>query len=512
MTIEVGDKFGELTVTRLKYKDARNKKYWLCTCSCGNSRVVRDDVLKLGNINNCGNRNLHITDKSFEDLTGREFGEWQVISLGYKDSHNRVFWRCRCLCGYEKDIRSDTLKSGKSTFCHKLNRHPDRKTHKKSISFYDWAINDDWGKELLKEARFDTKEYTAGSNSKVLWECKNKHKWNANIANRRYLHQNCPICKQNEQSKIARDSKIKYGLNDVETWCKNNGDYGKQIIDEYTGINGNGKRLELKEIGCNSVEKLRWKCKINPNHIWDSYIYNRIVNKSGCPYCSGTKVDKGRNDLLTWCNTNKDQGNNIIADWTGEDEYGNRVAIDNISFGSSIIFKWVCNKNKHIFFNTIADRTYRNQNCPYCSTNGTSYSEQFIYYSLLQIWNDTLNRIRVNKSVEHPMGIEYDIVVPSKKLCIEYGAVYWHKDKAEKDQFKQNLCINSGGYFISIIETSDIDTLFVKESDDKFIINSRNRMVALISVIANIVEMFNGDISNIDFEQSKLSAYDRMRQ
>lgn len=50
-----------------------------------------------------------------EDLTGKSFGKMTVLR---RDStKHRVRWWCLCLCGTEISLRTDGLKSGRSTSC-----------------------------------------------------------------------------------------------------------------------------------------------------------------------------------------------------------------------------------------------------------------------------------------------------------------------------------------------------------------------------------------------------------
>ena len=42
------------------------------------------------------------------------------------------------------------------------------------------------------------------------------------------------------------------------------------------------------------------------------------------------------------------------------------------------------------------------------------------------------------------IGKELDIFIPKYKFAIEYGAWYWHKNRAENDRIKQLLCKENG--------------------------------------------------------------------
>jgi hypothetical protein len=50
------------------------------------------------------------------DLTGQVFGRLTVIERGHRH-HKHTFWKCRCSCGTEKDILSDSLRAALSTSC-----------------------------------------------------------------------------------------------------------------------------------------------------------------------------------------------------------------------------------------------------------------------------------------------------------------------------------------------------------------------------------------------------------
>lgn len=56
-----------------------------------------------------------------EDLTGRRFGRWTVISRATEITRRPV-WNCRCDCGTEKKVRGATLINGESRSCGCLQR------------------------------------------------------------------------------------------------------------------------------------------------------------------------------------------------------------------------------------------------------------------------------------------------------------------------------------------------------------------------------------------------------
>ena len=52
------------------------------------------------------------------DLTGKVYGRLTVLRCTEKkNNHGQLFWRCKCLCGKEKNILGFNLRSGHSASC-----------------------------------------------------------------------------------------------------------------------------------------------------------------------------------------------------------------------------------------------------------------------------------------------------------------------------------------------------------------------------------------------------------
>ena len=53
----------------------------------------------------------------FNDVSGKNFGDWVAVSRAGKRSHNQTYWICRCVCGVEKEVSYSSLVSGGSRGC-----------------------------------------------------------------------------------------------------------------------------------------------------------------------------------------------------------------------------------------------------------------------------------------------------------------------------------------------------------------------------------------------------------
>lgn len=58
-----GQKFGRLTAVECVGSNERHSKVWLCVCSCGNTKIVDGNSLRMGRTRSCGclDREKHIT-------------------------------------------------------------------------------------------------------------------------------------------------------------------------------------------------------------------------------------------------------------------------------------------------------------------------------------------------------------------------------------------------------------------------------------------------------------------
>jgi hypothetical protein len=64
-----------------------------------------------------------------EDLSGRVFGRWVVLSRSGTTLTQRALWLCRCECGTEKSVIGAYLRSGRSRSCGCLRKEPYARKH-----------------------------------------------------------------------------------------------------------------------------------------------------------------------------------------------------------------------------------------------------------------------------------------------------------------------------------------------------------------------------------------------
>lgn len=198
----------------------------------------------------------------------------EIDSIAY-NSKNELIWICKHGHEFIKSV-NDMVKIIENNeepckVCvHSLaNWFNSGDTRAKRLS-EEWTGFDADGKELNVYNLYKT------SKVKVHWKCKRcGYEWDYDLAGRTHkLRGDCPNCKEIDNA----DTKT------LKKWIEENGDFGKQIDMEWTGIDLNtGVTKLINRIGFKSPSALMWKCK--NGHSWYEAVKDRTLNKTTCPYC-----------------------------------------------------------------------------------------------------------------------------------------------------------------------------------------------------------------------------------
>ena len=103
----IGQRFGSLTALR----PAENIRAWICRCDCGKETIVLTDNLRKGNTKSCGCKQYPKMD-----LTGQRFGRLTALRPAEKIGIQTA-WVCRCDCGKEVIVRTNSLRTGHTVSC-----------------------------------------------------------------------------------------------------------------------------------------------------------------------------------------------------------------------------------------------------------------------------------------------------------------------------------------------------------------------------------------------------------
>jgi len=198
----------------------------------------------------------------------------------------------------------------------------------------------------------------------------------------------------------------------------------KQIeIDGYrllsTEYNGNREKLDIE-----CPEGHRYKAN-----------YHDFDRGTRCPICSvGIRAEKRSLNYVDVKNYFESQGYKLLTK-TYQNIYHKLSVI--CPEGHTWSVNWANFKNNLC-------------RCAKCPTQ-VSKAENELYGSIKEKFNDAISG---DRSIISPL--ELDVVVPSKKIAIEYCGIYWHSDSVKKDRNyhlnKLKRCNDAGYRLITIFE------------------------------------------------------------
>ena len=312
-----------------------------------------------------------------------------------------------------------------------------------------WCQNNgEWGQQLINEwvgldkerNKVEMNMIARTTSKSVQWKCTEcNYIWESTVANRTLGKSGCPKCRGKRLS--IRNSTPKHNES-LQYWCNKNGSWGQRLIKEFIGRTEKGIEIFMDSLKYASNTKVMWKC-MDCGHIYASTVCHRTCNRRGCPACRNL-VTTETNNLDVWCDNNGEYGKLLKSEWTGLCSDGKIYSINEVVYGSKKRFLWEC-KEGHQWETTVSSRTRGKSRCSKCISFGTSYPEQFIYWSLKQLYQDAENRSK-------QFGFELDIYIPSINFAVEYGSEYWHKYKEEYDNYKKKKCKELGIKILSIVE------------------------------------------------------------
>ena len=256
--------------------------------------------------------------------------------------------------------------------------------------------------------------------------------------------------------------------------------------------NGN---LTPNDVTYGSNKEVWWQCE--KGHIWKAKV-NLRSKGSGCHICSGYKIYKGYNDLLTKRPEMKEQ-------W--DFEKNKDVDIYSVSDRSKKIVWWKC-KNGHNYRDAIfrrCDRVF----CSICyDMHGTSFPEQAVYYYIKSKFKTAKNRYKYNGK------IEIDVFIPELNIGIEYDGKYFHSSEnaKKKDRIKEEELKKNEIKLIRIKEEEQEEDIKIVDNNIYYKIRSNT---AFSKSIEEIFRMLHINDVNIDIDKDMyniLESYNKVKE
>ena len=256
-------------------------------------------------------------------------------------------------------------------------------------------------------------DFTRGSKIRVWWLCPNGHDYDARITDRVSHNYGCPFCSGH---------RVLVGYNDLTA-------VAPEIAAEWhPEKNGD---LKPSDFTRGSGKRVWWLC---PNgHDYAAVIKDRVLQNSGCPFCSGRRVLVGYNDLAT-------VAPEIAAEW--HPTKNGDLSPRDVTKSSNKIVWWIC-PEKHEYDAAVYLRTKEKPvNCPYCSGRRAliGYNDlTTVAPEIAAEWHPTLNGDLKPTDVTRcsntkvwwlcPEGHEYQAVI-NNRTTLSSGCPYCSGSKA----------------------------------------------------------------------------------
>ena len=137
--------------------------------------------------------------------------------------------------------------------------------------------------------------------------------------------------------------------------------------------------VEFDHIHASSSKRVSWICKANPAHRWETSIYHRAVNGTGCPYCAHRFIEAST--------SLKGHSPSIAAEWHPTRNGG--LQPDKVPPSCKTTVWWRCAQG-HEWQQKVQDRLRQQSRCPICREYERSVAA--LRPDLANEWHPTKNK------------------------------------------------------------------------------------------------------------------------
>lgn len=245
------------------YPSSSKKAFWKCPkCGYQWEAVIGSRNQGFG-CPRCSNRENYTTEEWIRKAKEVQGNKYDYSKVKYESCKKFVTIICP-KHGEFTQMPAEHLAGKGCKYCAHQTFHP-----LESLANIAPEIAAEWDYEMNKDSGYTPETISATNSTKQFyWHCNNgeSHSYHATCASRVNRHTGCAVC---HGKQTAYDMSVEYNYPELaKEWCDSN-------------------NLKPSEISCGSEKKIWWKC-INPLHKpYLASVYNRVHLHSGCPECSG---------------------------------------------------------------------------------------------------------------------------------------------------------------------------------------------------------------------------------
>jgi hypothetical protein len=256
---------------------------------------------------------------------------------------------------------------------------------------------------------------TPKSSSKSFrWIClEHKHTYSATVVHA-VKGVSCGVCLKRE---------LLVGFNDLAIMDFSDEFDLEKTLTSATDFGWQASELKLEKIIQSEGRKVWWRCKKVPRHSWDTPPNLRATRGFGCPFCGGSRLDVGVNDLAT-------KFPEMEAEWSKL----NTVKMNEIpsSHHEKVHWKCLAKKGHPDYPASPHNRTGVNSTgCPDCNTGGFETSQPAYLYFIEHLEMNAC-KIGISNQASRPNRLSMWKIRGWREIAVwedSYGAVIKDTEK-----------------------------------------------------------------------------------
>lgn len=115
--VNIGDRFGRLTVISNVREPGSKRTTWICHCDCGKEKQIQNLRRNGKGTQSCGCLYRETHGRKLVDISGFVFGRLTVVRPTDEYKGVRRLWECVCSCGKTCRVIKTSLKQGHTQSC-----------------------------------------------------------------------------------------------------------------------------------------------------------------------------------------------------------------------------------------------------------------------------------------------------------------------------------------------------------------------------------------------------------
>jgi hypothetical protein len=175
-------------------------------------------------------------------------------------SPRRLWWRCPHGHAWRARV-SRRVDGSACPYCGGQRSTPERSlaAHPRLVAELDPERN----------GALDAATVAGRSDRRLWWRCARGHVWQATVKARVKVGSGCPGCASSHRRGILLAAQR------------------PDLLDQWVDERNGGPP---DDVPAGSQKKAWWRCPVDPRHVWQAQVRNRVRQHSGCPYCAHTRV------------------------------------------------------------------------------------------------------------------------------------------------------------------------------------------------------------------------------